>query len=87
MLCHLFQQFLVFVGERLGCVPHDQYHIGIGQGFHGFLYSDAFGFIQGSTNSGRIYKLYRNAANRNRFGDKIAGSSRSCGHDGAIAFN
>ena len=73
--------------RRLRGIEHYQHQIRIGQGFHGFLYADAFGFVEGAADSGGVHQLHRNSAERNGFGHEIARGAGRGGDDGALALD
>ena len=68
-------------------VDHHQHEIGVGHGLAGFLDPDALGFVQRLANAGGIDEMDGNAAERNRFGDEIAGGAGNGGDDGAVALD
>ena len=41
-LSHLAQKFTIFGMRWFRCVEHDEYQVGVGQGFHGFADADGF---------------------------------------------
>ena len=68
-------------------IHHDQHQVGIRKRLHRFLNTDGLGFVERLANARRIHQFHRNAANRDRLADQIAGGARSRSDDGAFALD
>ncbi len=71
----------------LGCVDDYEDEVGIGQGFHGFLDADAFGFVEWRGGCRRYPRGHRNSADGDGFADEVASGAGLRGDDGAFAFH
>src|SRR5579872_5696056 len=80
----LAQKFLVVIREALRGIEYDKNEIGIDQRFHGFPDADALSLIEGAANAGGVDEFDRNAADGDRFADKITSSAGGRGHNGTL---